>query len=127
MFLLRPAGAMFVAISCVMFLTSEVPAARGQSRLSGEIRGTVTDTSGAALPGVAVSITNTQTNIVQRFSTDNAGVYDAPIVPARQLHGCLLKGGFCDGERKDITVHVDPLTVNAQMPVASTAEDRECP
>ena len=48
--------------------------AAGQSRQSGEIRGTVTDASGAVVPGVVVTLTNISTGVVQHETTDATGL-----------------------------------------------------
>src|ERR1700760_2544131 len=48
-----------------------------QSRNSGEIRGTVLDSSGAVIPGAQITIQNVLTGVINRFTSDKAGVYDA--------------------------------------------------
>jgi hypothetical protein len=50
----------------------------GQSGASGTILGTVTDTSGAVVPNVKVTVTNTLTNVAFRTVTNSAGDYYAP-------------------------------------------------
>jgi len=50
----------------------------------GTIVGTVTDTSGAAFPGVEVTITNVETNISVKFPSNEVGNYRAPnLIPGR--------------------------------------------
>jgi hypothetical protein len=58
-------------------------------RKPGEIKGTVTDNSGAVVPGVKVTITNLQTGITTVTTSNSAGIYDAPSVPTG--------AGFPDG------------------------------
>ena len=43
----------------------------------GSILGTVTDSTGAVLPGVTVTVTNTETTVSQTLVTDNKGAYQA--------------------------------------------------
>src|SRR3989442_15867807 len=42
------------------------------------LSGTVTDTSGAVIPGVMVSIKNRGTGVVRNVSSDEVGVYSSP-------------------------------------------------
>src|ERR1041384_2777772 len=42
---------------------------------TGSITGTVTDTSGAVIPGVKVTARNTATNVTRETITSNSGVY----------------------------------------------------
>ena len=44
---------------------------------SGEITGTVTDSSGAVLPGVTVSVVDTQTDLKRTVVTNNTGQFRA--------------------------------------------------
>jgi hypothetical protein len=48
-----------------------------QSRNSGEIRGTVLDSTGALIPGAQITIRNVLTGVVNTFTSDKAGVFDA--------------------------------------------------
>jgi hypothetical protein len=50
----------------------------GQAGATGTILGTVTDASGAVLPNVKVTVTNTATNVVFHATTSSAGDYNAP-------------------------------------------------
>ena len=67
----------------------------GAQVTGGTILGTVTDTTGAAVPNVQVSITNTSTNVVTNLNTNDAGLYSAPNLAARALTKLLVKAtGF---------------------------------
>src|SRR3954469_25409463 len=46
----------------------------------GAIEGTITDQSGAVLPGVTLTIRNTATGIVRETTTDATGLYRAPLL-----------------------------------------------
>src|SRR5437016_5134059 len=48
---------------------------------SGAILGTVTDSSGAVVPGVTVTATNTGTNLVRNTVTNESGNYRVDLLP----------------------------------------------
>ena len=50
----------------------------GQAGATGTVLGTVTDSSGAILPNVKVTVTNTQTNVAFRTTTSSSGDFYAP-------------------------------------------------
>ena len=50
----------------------------GQAGATGTILGTVTDSTGAIIPNVKVTVTNTATNVAFRTTTSSAGDYYAP-------------------------------------------------
>jgi len=49
------------------------PVVRAQSNISGDIVGTVTDSSGAILPGAQVKVTSNATGQVKSVTTDKTG------------------------------------------------------
>src|SRR6266699_500160 len=48
---------------------------------SGAILGTVTDSSGAVIPGVAITVTNTGTHLVRDAVTNDSGNYRLDLLP----------------------------------------------
>src|SRR5215472_8010102 len=62
--------------------------------IQGTITGNVTDSAGAGIPGVAVSVTNDQTGTVSRTVTTGLGVYSAPALPAGTYSINAEKTGF---------------------------------
>src|SRR5438093_13458609 len=57
-----------------------VPALWGQST-TGSFQGTVTESSGAIIPGVTITITNTGIGQSRSTVTNDAGSYSAPLLP----------------------------------------------
>jgi hypothetical protein len=92
-----------------------------QSRQSGEIRGTVTDTSGALIAGVQVIITNVQTGVAQQLTTDSTGVFEAPFVPPGEYSIAFEKDGFQTYVRNGIVLHVETIKVDAALTVGSVS------
>ena len=54
---------------------------RAQSIISGDVTGTITDPTGAAIPGATVTLTNVNTNVSQTAATKNAGSYRFAFIP----------------------------------------------
>jgi Carboxypeptidase regulatory-like domain/TonB dependent receptor-like, beta-barrel len=67
--------AQYVCIPLAM-LVLFAPRLAGQG-LFGTISGSVTDQSGAVVPGATVKVTNVSTNVATTLTTNNAGVYSA--------------------------------------------------
>jgi len=99
-----------------------VSLAFGQNANTGEIRGTVQDSTGAVLEGVKVTITNVDTGVSQVSSTTSAGVYDVPSVPTGSYTITFSKAGFKDLVRKGITLQIQTIGVDATLQVGSISE-----
>jgi len=113
---LRIAGVTLLAISLAVGL------AAGQSRQSGEIRGTVTDSTGGVIPGVVVTIKNLATGVVQRTTTDATGLYDAPSVPVGPYSVTFSKEGFKEFIRENVDMRLETITLNAQLEIGATTQ-----
>jgi hypothetical protein len=68
-------GACLIAIA-VGLLLSGPPAAQAQS-IFASLSGTVTDSSGAAVPDAKVSVENADTKVIRRFVTNSSGFFSA--------------------------------------------------
>src|SRR5206468_10779259 len=87
------------------------PSVRVNAQVSGAtLSGTVTDTSGAVIPGVMSAIKNTATGIVRNLTTDEAGFYSAPNLQAGSYEVTASAAGFNRVVQSNIT-----LTVGAQQ------------
>ena len=66
------------------------------------LSGTVTDSSGAAVAGVAIKATNLGTNQTREAVTDAAGTYSIPFLPAGDYKVCNRRG-FSGQENGQVT------------------------
>ena len=66
----------FLFCTLPVFLVMASVATFAQSTNAGDVRGTVTDASGALIPGVTVTVTNVDTGVAKTFVTNDAGLYD---------------------------------------------------
>jgi hypothetical protein len=96
--------------------------AYGQSTNSGDIRGLVTDPSGALVPDATVTVLNVNTGVSKDFPTNHDGLYDTNSIVAGSYKLTFSKPGFEAYVRGPITVEVGYTTVNAQLKIGSSAE-----
>ncbi len=118
----RPANLSFLTkflLSAAMLLLTAAPAT-AQSRNSGEIRGTISDSSGAVIPGAKVTIQNVLTGVVNTFTSDRAGVYDAESLNPGTYQITFEKEGFEKKLVSNIILHVEAITINGAMIVGAT-------
>ena len=87
-----------------------------QNSNSGEIRGTVTDTTGAVIPGAAVSVINVATGVAIHTTTNNDGLYDLPTVEPGMYKITFTKPGFRDFVRAGLTIAVGPVASTPTLP-----------
>lgn len=109
-------------IMLLVLVASGTHFAFGQNANSGEIKGTVTDTTGAVIPGVAVAIRNVQTGVVTHTTTDGDGLYDVPSIPTGEYSLTFSKQGFSSAVRNGITLHVETIAIDATLKVGATSQ-----
>jgi hypothetical protein len=73
---------------------------------NGSLVGTITDATGAPIPGASVTITNTATAIATQTKTNGAGDYDAPSLRVGVYTITASASGFSDAVAQNITVSV---------------------
>ena len=93
-----------------------------QSVNSGDIRGTVSDTTGALIPGVTVTVLNVDTGVSKDYPTNQDGLYDTSSIVIGSYTLTFTKDGFEQLVRGPISLQVGFTTVNAQLQVGSTKQ-----
>ncbi len=101
------------------------------SQANGTIHGTVYDSTGAVIPGVSVTVTNSGTNVARVAAADESGRYVAPLLPVGTYSIRVEKTGFTTFIQTGITVQVNtnvqanavlpPRALNEQVTVRSDA------
>jgi len=95
----------------------------GQNANSGEIKGTVTDSSNAVVPGVDVTILEVGTGVVTTATTNGSGIYDVPSIPTGEYRITFTKAGFRDAVHNGITLHVGTIAVDAILEVGAASQE----
>lgn len=107
---------------CAAAAVSQALHAQSTSR-SGSVTGTVTDPSGAPVPGAAVTIHNRVTDYKQAATTDDKGIFRLPNVAPNSYHLEVVVPGFATFE-KDVDVRGSvPLDVPIVLTVAGAKSE----
>ena len=97
---------------------------------TGSIAGTVTDSTGAAVPGAKVTITAPATGLTRTTNTNVTGEYIIPLLPVAVYNVQVEQQGFQNATLADIRLQVDehreldfrltPSTVQTNVEVSAT-------
>jgi hypothetical protein len=108
-----------ILICACLLLQLVVAYGQTQSRLTG----TVTDSSGAVIPGAKIELRNAGTGVVQTALTSPAGTYDFPTVPPGVYELRCQAEGFKSYTRSGIVLDTGfSRSVNIEMAVGNMAE-----
>jgi len=94
-----------------------------QSINSADIRGSVTDPTGALVPDVTVTVVNVDTGVSKSFTTNQDGLYDTSSIVIGSYLVTFSKGGFEKLVRGPVSLQVGFTTVNAQLKVGSASQE----
>ena len=83
----------------------------------------MTDSSGALLPGVKITVLNVDTGVSKDYTTDSAGLYDTSSIVAGNYTLTFQIEGFDRLVRGPVTLQVGVTTVNAQLKVGSVSQE----
>ena len=90
---------------------------------SGTIVGTVTDETGAVIPGAVVTVTHQGTGAPRSMVTDAAGNYNFPLLPVGPYTVKVEMQGFQTFVQRDVVLQVDEnLTVQVKMKIGAISE-----
>lgn len=92
------------AIACVTLGVITAPA--GAQQQLGAIQGTVTDRSGAVVPGVTVTVRNLATGVTITATSNDVGVYRMPSLDPGRYEVTAELTGFRKMVERDVTVSV---------------------
>jgi Carboxypeptidase regulatory-like domain/TonB dependent receptor-like, beta-barrel len=109
----------------VLILAMAVPAlAFGQAQAAnGNVEGTVRDGSGAVLPGVTVTVTNTDTGAARSVISNEQGVYRALLLPLGAYTVTAELQGFKKYEQTGLTLSAgQTIVVNVELGVGNVSE-----
>ncbi len=106
----------------VLLLVSGSPAAYSQT-VGASLRGTVTDSSGAALPGATITILNVGTGASRELHADSEGRYTAPLLPPGIYEVHVTLTGFQPHARRGLRLAVgQDVALDVRLEVGAISE-----
>ena len=116
----------FLAASVVCLALFVISGNHADAQLAGSatITGSVTDPSGAVVPGADVTIRNTDTKVEHKVHTTEAGLYTGAFIPPGNYEVEAVKTGFAGELRKGLTLQVgQTLTVNLSLAMQTAQQE----
>ena len=90
----------------------------------GQINGSVTDSSGAAVPGAQVVVTSKQTSVSTRTTTTSTGEFSLPTLDPGVYTVTIIAAGFEKLVQENVHVNaLETQTLNPKLTVGATSEE----
>lgn len=106
-------------LSIALLLSGTVSLAQ---TITGSVRGTVTDPSGAVVAGAKVAVTNVSTSVVTRTVTDPSGLYNFQFLNLGDYTVTVSASGFTTSSIGPFRLQIDQIAqINVQLKVGATA------
>lgn len=107
--------AVFAALFLIPVLAAQV--------ITGQLTGRVTDPSGAVVPGVQVTVKQTETGVTRTAETNNEGYYTATLLPPGGYEILTQKSGFKTAKISAIDVRVNQVNrIDVALDIGDIAE-----
>ncbi|MGA8163080.1 MAG: carboxypeptidase-like regulatory domain-containing protein [Acidobacteriaceae bacterium] len=113
-------------VMVVLWTCAGAGPAHGQATNTGTVVGQITDSSGALIPGVKVTLSDSSAGITLNSVTNDEGKYIFPNVPPGTYSITGTKTGFSAAKSQGLTVNISTqLTANLTMKVGGGTETVE--
>jgi len=100
-----------------------LPGARGQGAGNATLTGTIHDPNGSIIVGAQVVVKNVETGVERILTTNDEGLYAAPLLQPGTYEIRASKQGFAEVIRKDIHLGVgQTLAIDLRLPLKATQE-----
>jgi hypothetical protein len=99
-------------------------ALNAQTSTQGGVTGTVTDPSGAVVPGAAITIQNRSTNAIAQTKTDGSGFFNVPLLDPGDYNVSISAPGFAHYMADNVVVVVGQTTsLQPHLALASSSSE----
>ncbi len=99
------------------------PASWAQNTNSGDIRGIVTDSTGAVIADATVTVLDTDKGVTTQYTTNHDGLFDTGPIVADNYRVTISREGFSSFVRSSITLQVGTVTINARLRPGTVATE----
>jgi hypothetical protein len=108
---------------CSTLLAVCAGVAFGQATNSADVTGTVTDSTGAVIPGVTVTLSDVDKGTSHVITTNESGAFDSgPLVPEDNYTILFSKDGFESLQRGPMALHVGLTGLNVQLGIGKSTQ-----
>jgi hypothetical protein len=104
----------------VVALSPTLPA---QNTNSTDIRGVATDSTGAVVPDVIVTVLDIEKGVAREFKTNASGLYDTGPIVTGTYKITFTKTGFSPYVRSSVTLSVGTIEINAPMQIGGLNQE----
>lgn len=94
-----------------------------QNTNSADIRGVVTDQSGAVIPDAVVVVLDNDKGVTKEYHTNRDGLYDTGPIVTGDYRVTISKAGFGSFVRSSINLEVGTITVNAELKPGAVSQE----
>ncbi len=108
-----------ITLAVVMFS----PTLRAQNTNSADIRGVVTDATGAVVPDVTVTVLDIEKGIAREFKTNASGLYDTGPIVTGTYKITFAKTGFSQYVRSSVTLSVGTIEINGELKIGGLSQE----
>ncbi|MGH9783019.1 MAG: carboxypeptidase-like regulatory domain-containing protein, partial [Terriglobia bacterium] len=110
-------------VFCVLAIAALSSASLYGQGVSAAIQGTITDSTGAVIPGAMIAVTNLETGLQRSVSSNNSGLYVLPNLPPGRYRVQVSQAGFQTSIREDIMLVVGQQQVlNTSLQVGEVTQ-----
>lgn len=98
-------------ILCTILCTGALAIAVNAQTVSGTLRGTVTDSNGAAVPNATVTVRSTETGLERTVTISDEGLYNIPFLPIGKYNLEATRTDFNKVIRENVTISLNETAV----------------
>jgi len=114
---------LLTGLLALVMVLALAPAAWSQAAGSGAIGGTVQDPSGAVVAGAEVTVKSLDTGAERKFTTTEAGIYNAPYLQPGRYEVRVRAQGFAEVIRQELRLEVgQKLVIDFDLPLKAAQE-----
>jgi hypothetical protein len=119
----KAAGVNLTGLMSIVMLTIFFSIAASAQVTTGQISGTVEDASGAALPGVIVTVIDLQTSLRRTATSDSSGFYLVSNLPPGNYRVRVEQNGFKTWDQSNIPLNAgDRVSINPELQIGAVSE-----